>query len=213
MNTTEPMIYKGDKPFKRSARTHQSDFRTNFLKVPFDPDDKYGKYGAFLMPDDANAGLNFCEEFRQEILEGIKERYHRLTAKQHDGLFANMLRSEHIPWNVFIPMKQDINATTLVFNKILGVDEIDEVTDIRIEWAPDKTECLNDNTSFDAYIEYLHNGKTCGIGIEVKYTEEGYPFSGTTEFREVMENEQSKYAQVTKSCGWFIPEITNQPIR
>ena len=39
MNTTEPMIYKGDKPFKRSARTHQSDFRTNFLKVPFDPDD------------------------------------------------------------------------------------------------------------------------------------------------------------------------------
>jgi len=213
MNTTEPMIYKGDKPFKRSARTHQSDFRTNFLKVPFDPDDKYGKYGAFLMPDDANAGLNFCEEFRQEILEGIKERYHRLTAKQHDGLFANMLRSEHIPWNVFIPMKQDNNATTLVFNKILGVDEIDEVTDIRIEWAPDKTECLNDNTSFDAYIEYLHNGKTCGIGIEVKYTEEGYPFSGTTEFREVMENEQSKYAQVTKSCGWFIPEITNQPIR
>ena len=146
MNTTEPMIYKGDKPFKRSARTHQSDFRTNFLKVPFDPDDKYGKYGAFLMPDDANAGLNFCEEFRQEILEGIKERYHRLTAKQHDGLFANMLRSEHIPWNVFIPIKQDNNATTLVFNKILGVDEIDEVTDIRIEWAPDKTECLNDNT-------------------------------------------------------------------
>ena len=87
------------------------------------------------------------------------------------------------------------------------------MTDIRIEWAPDNTECLNDNTSFDAYIEYLHNGKTCGIGIEVKYTEEGYPFSGTTEFREVMENEQSKYAQVTKSCGWFIPEITNQPIR
>ena len=123
-----------------------------------------------------------------------------------------MLRSEHIPWNVFIPMAHDFNATAQVFNKILGVDEIDEVTDIRIEWAPDKTECLNDNTSFDAYIEYLHNGKTCGIGVEVKYTEEGYPF-GVKERREVMENEQSKYAQVTKSCGWFIPEITNQPIR
>ena len=212
MNTTEPKIYKGDKPFKRNARTHQSDFRTNFLRVPFDPDNKYGKYGAFLMPDDANAGLNFCEEFRQEILEGIQKRYPSLTATQHDGLYANMLRSEHIPWNVFIPMAHDFNATAQVFNKILGVDEIDEVTDIRIEWAPDKTKCLNDNTSFDAYIEYLHNGKTCGIGIEVKYTEEGYPF-GVKERREVMENEQSRYAQVTNSCGWFITEIANQPIR
>ena len=46
----------------------------------------------------------------------------------------------------------------------------------------------------------------------MKYTEEGYPY-GVKERREVMENEQSKYAQVTKSCGWFIPEITNQPIR
>lgn len=208
-----PLIYKGDRPFKRIARTHQSDFRTNYLKVPFDPKNKYGKYGAFLMPDDAKAGLNFCEDFRQEILRRIKRRYPSLTATQHDGLYANMLRSEHIPWNVFIPMGYDLNATALVFNKILGADEIDEVKDIQIEWAPDKTKCLNDNTSFDTYIKYLHKGMLCGIGIEVKYTEEGYPFSGITERREVMENEQSRYAQVTKSCGWFIPEITNHPIR
>ncbi len=211
-NATSPLIYKGDKPFKRIARTHQSDFRTNFLKVPFDPDNIYGKYGAFLMPNDANAGLNFCKDFRQEILDRIQKRYPRLTATQHDGLYANMLRSEHIPWNVFIPMAHDLSATAKVFNKILGADEIDEVTDIRIEWAPEKTKCLNDNTSFDTYIEYLHNGKTCGIGIEVKYTEEGYPF-GAKERREVMENEQSRYAQVTKSCGWFITEISNRPIR
>ena len=205
--------YKGDKTFKRIARTHQSDFRTNFLKVPFDPSNKYGKYGAFLMPDDSNAGLNFCEDFRQDILERIQKRFPSLTATQHDGLYANMLRSEHIPWNVFIPMAHNLNATAMVFNKILGIDEIDEVTDIRIEWAPPKkTEYLNDNTSFDAYIEYLHNGKTCGIGIEVKYTEEGYPF-GIKERREVMEIEKSRYAQVTKSCDWFITEISSRPIR
>ena len=213
MNTTEPKIYKGDKPFKRNARTHQSDFRANILRVPFDPDNKYGKYGAFLMPGDADAGLNFCEDFRQEILKRIERRYPSLTPRQYDGLYANMLRSEHIPWNVFIPMTHDVNATAQVFNRIIGVDEIDEVKKIRIEWAPDKTKCLNDKTSFDTYIEYLHDGKKCGIGIEVKYTEEGYPFSGKTEYREVMENEQSRYAQVTKSCGWFIPEIANRPIR
>lgn len=123
-----------------------------------------------------------------------------------------MLRSEHIPWNVFVPMMHEPCATAHLFNDILGTDEIDEVTDIRIEWAPDKTKCLNDNTSFDTYIEYLHDGKTCGIGIEVKYTEEGYPF-GVKERREVMENERSKDALVTKSSNWYIPEIANLPIR
>ena len=207
-----PMIYAGDKPYKRKARTHQSEFRTNILNASFDPQNKYGKYGAFLLPDDANAGLNFCGDFRQEILERIQRRYPRLTAIQHDGLYANMLRSEHIPWNVFVPMSHDLRATAKVFNDILKADEIEENTDISIEWAPDKARCLNDNTAFDTYIEYLHAGKACGIGIEVKYTEEGYPFGGK-ERREVMENEQSRYAQVTKSSGWFIPEITDHPIR
>ncbi len=207
-----PLIYNGDKPFKRKARTHQSNFRANILKVPFDPMNKFGKYGAFLMPEDAKKGLNFCDGFRQEIMEKIKERYPKLTAVQHDGLFANMLRSEHIPWNVFIPMTHDKKATAQVFNDILGSKEIDEVTDIRIEWAPERSKCLKDNTSFDTYIEYLHEGKKCGIGIEVKYTEEGYPF-GSVERLKVMEDEQSMYAQVTKSCGWFIPEITNHPLR
>lgn len=203
----KPLIYSGDKPFKRKARTHQSDFRENVLKVSFDPENRYGKYGAFLKPEDANKGLNFCDDFREEIKEKINDRFHSLTAIQHDGLYANMLRSEHIPWNMFVPMMHDYDATAKVFNDIIGTNEIDKVTNIRIEWAPkDKTLCLNDNTSFDTYIEYECKGKKCGIGIEVKYTEEGYPF-GKKERREVMENDNSRYAQITKACGWFIPEI------
>lgn len=211
-NAIPPLIYKGDKPFKREARTHQSDFRANVLNVPFDPKNKYGKYGAFLMPEDAIAGLNFYEGFRQEILQRIERRYPKLTASQHDGLYANMLRSEHIPWNLFVPMMHNHPATANVFKEVLGTDEIDEVTDIRIEWTPDKEKCLNDNTSFDTYIEFLHDGKKCGIGIEVKYTEEGYQF-GEKERKEVMENDNSRYAQVTKACGWFVPEIASHPIR
>ena len=203
----KPLIYSGDKPFKRKARTHQSDFRENVLKVSFDPANQYGKYGAFLKAEDANKGLNFCDDFREKIKEKINERFPHLTAIRHDGLYANMLRSEHIPWNVFVPMMDDFNATAKVFNDIIGTDEIDKVTDIKIEWAPeDKTLYLNDNTSFDTYIEYECKGKKCGIGIEVKYTEEGYPF-GKKERREVMENDNSRYAQITKACGWFIPEI------
>lgn len=207
-----PLKYSGDKLFKRNARKHQSDFRTNVLNAPFDSNHKFGKYGAFLMPEDAKNGKNFCEAFRPEILDCIKLRYPQLTITKRDELFANMLRSEHIPWNLFVPMMQDYKATAQVFNDILGNAEIDEITDIRIEWAPDKTVCMNDNTSFDTYIEYLNDGKKCGIGIEVKYTEEGYPF-GVKERKEVMEKDDSKYACITRSCGLFIPEIAEKPIR
>jgi len=205
-------IYKNDKPFKRAARSKQSWFREEYLKVGFDPSHKKGKYGAFLLPEDAEAGLNFFEGFRAEILRLIQERYHKLTGERHDELFANMLRSEHIPWNVFVPMRENFQAAAKVFNDIIGKPIIDEITDIRIEWAPDKKHCLNDNTSFDAYIEFKHDGQLGGIGVEVKYTEEGYPI-GKKEYSEVMENEQSQYALVTRNCGLFKQSIADKPIR
>ncbi len=203
---------KSDKLYKRAARSKQSWFREEYLKVGFDPSNQFGKYGAFLMPKDADAGLNFYEGFRSEILRQIDKRYPKLTNEQHDGLYANMLRSEHIPWNVFVPMKADLHTSAKVFNYIIGEPIVDEITDIRIEWAPEKAKCLNDNTSFDAYVEFKHNGQIGGIGIEVKYTEEGYHF-GKKEYHEVMEDEQSLYAIVTRNCGLFKQDIANKPIR
>ena len=205
-------IYKGDNAFKRAARSKQSWFRETYLKVGFDPTNRYGKYGAFLLPQDAEDGLNFYEGFRKEIRDAIRDRYPKLNKDKHDGLYANMLRSEHIPWNVFIPMKSDLKASAKVFNTILGVPVIDKIVDIHIEWAPNKVVCLNDGTSFDTYIEFMHHGNLCGIGIEVKYTEEGYPF-GKTEYREVMENDRSRYAEVTAECGLYKSEIASRPIR
>lgn len=203
---------KSDKPFKKAARSKQSLFREEYLKVGFDPSNRFGKYGAFLLPEDADAGLNFYEGFRSDILHLIRKRYPKLTTAQHAGLYANMLRSEHIPWNVFVPMKADLQAATKVFNDIIGEPLIDVITDIRIEWAPEKTKCLNDNTSFDAYIEFMHDGQLGGLGIEVKYTEEGYHFGGK-EREEVMEKELSQYAIITRSCGLYKEEIASKPIR
>ena len=203
---------KSDKPFKKAARTKQSLFREKYLKVGFDPSNRFGKYGAFLLPEDADAGLNFYEGFRSDILHLIRKRYPKLTTAQHAGLYANMLRSEHIPWNVFVPMKADLQAAAKVFNDILGEPLIDDITDIRIEWAPEKTKCLNDNTSFDAYIEFMHDGQIGGIGIEVKYTEEGYHF-GEKEHDEVMKNEQSQYAKITRNSSLYKEDIANMPIR
>lgn len=213
----EPMACKSDSDFKARCRERQSDFRRHVLQVPYDPNDRFGKYGAFLCKEDADAGLNFFEGFREEILQAIAERYPNMTASQHDGLFANMLRSEHIPWNVFFPMMYDLGKAKKVLNYIVSTrgmssDEIDEVLDIRIEWAPDKKMTLDDNTSFDVFVEYRHGNERGGLGIEVKFTEKGYPF-GKKEYHEVMENPQSRYARVTAQCPYFIDEVRNKAIK
>ena len=199
----------GEPAFKAHARKKQSLFRQMVLGIPYDPKHKFGKYGAFLMEPFASSGYNFCEVYRSYILNGIKERYGKLNAALHEGLMGNMLRSEHIPWNVFYPMNLDKQATVALLKEILKTDEIDNVTDIRIEWAPQKETTLDDNTSFDTYIEYMHNGKECGVGIEVKYTEEGYPF-GKLERKRVMEEEDSLYAIKTRQCGLYTNEISNR---
>lgn len=199
----------GEPAFKAHARKKQSLFRQMVLGIPYDPKHKFGKYGAFLMEPFASSGYNFCEVYRSYILNGIKERYGKLNAALHEGLMGNMLRSEHIPWNVFYPMNLDKQATVALLKEILKTDEIDNVTDIRIEWAPEKETALDDNTSFDTYIEYMYNWEKCGVGIEVKYTEEGYPF-GKLERKRVMEQEDSLYATKTRQCGLFINEISNR---
>lgn len=200
-----------DPAFKAHARKKQSLFRQMVLGVPYEPGHRFGKYGAFLMEPFASQGYNFCECYRSEILEGIRERFGKLNAALHEGLMGNMLRSEHIPWNVFYPMKSDLKATADLLKIVLGTEQIDEVTDIRIEWAPEKETALDDNTSFDTYIEYKYNGKKCGVGIEVKYTEEGYPI-GKLERVRVMEQQYSLYAIKTRQCGMYKEEMTHNPL-
>lgn len=197
--------------FKAHARKKQSLFRQMVLGIPYEPNHRFGKYGAFLMEPFASQGYNFCDVYRSEILEGINKRYGKLNAALHEGLMGNMLRSEHIPWNVFYPMKFDLEATKGLLMDLLGIKEIDTVTDIRIEWAPEKETALDDNTSFDTYIEYEYQGEKCGVGIEVKYTEQGYHF-GVLERKRVMEQEDSPYAIKTRRCGLYADEVANEPL-
>lgn len=50
-----------------------------------------------------------------------------------------MLRSEHIPFNFFVPLAHDFNYARDILNKFL-IGIIDSINVIRIEYAPDKQE-------------------------------------------------------------------------
>ena len=104
-------------------------------------------------------------------------------------------------------MEEDLNATAILFNEIMG-GGISKINRILIEYAgtADKSEYLNDGTSFDTFIEYVSfDGSIGGIGIEVKYTENGYPIGGKE--KQDIENTNGLYQQMTKKSHWYIPTL------
>lgn len=184
-------ICKSDDNFKRAARAHQFKFRDEILKVAYDAKNPE----VMLPPEVAKEGLIFYEGYRTSIK---KTKEFNTTA-----LFSNMLRSEHIPYNIFVPMKLDCLNTANLFNEIIG-GGIARISDIEIEFAgkKERSEYLSDGTSFDAYVKYEANdGRTGAIGIEVKYTEGGYRL-GKTE-GEAIQKTDGAYKLKTEQSGYF----------
>lgn len=191
--------------FKQAARSHQARFRESVLRV------EHGPHPHVLKEEDARKGLIFFEPFRKAIMEELEGK----GASGNRRMLANLLRSEHIPYNVFFPMREDLLGTARLFNEILGRDEIARINGIRIEFAPKPARrYLDDRTAFDAYIPYTdRNGRPCGIGIEVKYTEKGYPLkAGSRESRRVvlagesgtgLADTNGAYRQATDRCGYY----------
>lgn len=180
--------------FKRLARNHQIKFRNDVLKV------EHGDFETFLTSADALNGLIFYNGF--EIFEAAKVRYD-IHVKKNDELYANMLRSQHIPFNFFIPLSKDLDYAKAILSIFMG-GTIDKVFKILIEHAPDPKEALEDRTSFDVYVEYLHtDGTKAIIGIEVKYTEGAYKLiDGTREANRIADR-GSIYYSLTDRIGLY----------
>ena len=180
--------------FLRRARLHQSKFRAQVLNLTYD------SYGNYLTREDGESGNNFYKGFG--IFEAVKK-----YRKYNKPLYSNMLRSEHIPFNFFIPF--DLNKTfcTNVFNEFFG-GVIQTIERIEIEFAPKpKEKYLNDGTSFDAYIEYSRSDNSKGIiGIEVKYTEKEYKLEEKSKQERDIINKTSKYYTVTERCKVYTPD-------
>lgn len=199
MKSAQP--YQGDNEFRRLARAHQSDFRENVLHVDFDRSNPRAQYGNLLPEDAAKQGLIFYEGYRDYIMKAAKERYGKINGTAR---YANLLRSEHIPLNIFAPMELNLIGAGNLFNDIIS-GGITRIEGIHIEhprkYYPDKY--LKDKTSFDTFIHYkTSSGLRGGIGIEVKYTEVGYKI-GKKE-KDDMENTDHPYTKVTQACGYFL---------
>lgn len=189
--------YKPDDEFKRWARALQFAYRENVLH-------DFNEYRApqvLLSDENAKQGLIFYEGYRDLILS--KPKVGNVTTQ----LTANMLRSEHIPYNLFTPLETMPEIAAEIFGEIIDIS-INKILAIEIEYAgnKDKSHYLNDRTSFDAFVRCeACDGKIGGIGIEVKYTENGYPF-GEKEGKDIAGN-NPKYQEMTAKSGYFRPDL------
>jgi hypothetical protein len=183
--------YQFDDPFKVEARRHQSCYRANVLKVD------YLDYGNRLTDDDGSLLLNYYDGLA--VRQALRERY-PVYSRKRDG---DMLRSEHIPFNMLAPLADRPALTQLVVKEAFGL-ELREPFQVRIEWAPSPpTDYLDDLTSFDVYLQGRgRRGELVGIGIEVKYTERGYRI-GTREAARVRDR-KSTYWDTTRKSGQFL---------
>jgi hypothetical protein len=192
--------------FKKVARQHQINYREQNIST------EYKTHPTWLTDADGKSGKNFYD--RLSVFSVVQERYPNFNV----DLYSDMLRSEHIPFNLFAPFKHDLGFCKNVFNELLGgsiksiesESSIDNGDNIKIEFAPSpKENYLNDRTSFDAYIEYTHNDGSKGLlGIEVKYTEKEYKLKpGSTEEKTIA-NKSSRYYSISDDCGLYKPGST-----
>ncbi|MEI7902901.1 MAG: hypothetical protein WCK89_21865 [bacterium] len=88
----------------------------------------------------------------------------------------NLLSSQPLCFNLFVPLALDLNLATRLISALPSLGHIKRVTEVKLEYSPSpKSDYLNDGSSFDAWVEYERTDGSLGfIGIETKLTE---PFS------------------------------------
>lgn len=189
--------YRLDDHFKAAARLHQSRFRAEVLKV------EHAEYGNRLNDGDARALLNYYEALG--VREALRKRFPAYSQKRD----ADLLRSEHIPFNLLAPLAERPDLLGVVLAEAFEV-ELSPPFDVRFEWAPQPpASYLGDMTSFDVYVQGSGaDGERVGIGIEVKYTEQAYRI-GESESKRVAD-QQSTYWTTTRESSLFIEDGCGQ---
>ena len=110
------------------------------------------------------------EDVDKELL-AIKGR-DRLTDETR--LYTNLLSSQPLAFNIFLPLKWDTNVGNRVVKDLFPQLHIKKLVDIKMEYVPSdengkESRITRDRSCFDVYVEYENDsGELGGIGIEVK---------------------------------------------
>lgn len=194
---------KSDTRLQKRMRFHQSWWRECVIRRDFDSAHPKGKYGALLLEEDGEAGLNFLTAYSFDLALRTQKN------AEPERLLRNLLSSQAMAFNLFAPLQEHPELAVAAFEGIVGKRL--ESALVELEYAP-KNDHLNDNTSHDAaaFCTAL-DGEKIVVGIETKLTE---PFSQTA--YDSLENPlypdanvkvERKYRQVCRASDvWLDPD-------
>lgn len=211
--------------FKYRTKVHQSEFKKNILKIeddgciPMEVTNKKSLFANtklvcmphFLSKEDARVGKIYYEPYRKEILECIENELGGFDPMRE----GNMLRSDHIPLNIFVQMREDLEKTATLFNEFLTTSSIKSIEKITIEKSNDKTikdTYLEGNNSIDVRIDFIHNDGGKGIiGVEVEFTELSFMMK-EAERKTIFDNSEKPYQKVSEVSGYYKTDDIEQLI-
>lgn len=197
--------------FKKKAKKHQLNYFGKDKNQLLILNKKGRAQDHWLNDNYAKNGENFYYDY--DIFESVKTN--RNGKQDVPEWFYDTLRSQHIPFNLFIPLLLEKELAKATFNSLLSLS-ISKIENIYIEYPPTYLNPLKDKTSFDTYISYQNtNGNMGFIGIEVKYTEGAY--SPTATEKKMINDDSSDYYKFTKLSGNynedFIHKLKENPYR
>lgn len=167
-----------DPPFRSWFRLKQSVFREKMGWECGRGGSDRRPIGNYLAARYADQGENFLN---RDILTGVHTRLGLREPREvilKDRLFRNMLTSQTLCFNLFIPQMRDNALATKIWKALLP-SQVRVVTAVKIEHSPgrgDPAYGLGDHSAFDAYVEYTNlDGSHGKIAIETKYTDSFSP--------------------------------------
>ncbi|MCE4224937.1 hypothetical protein HCU64_14335 [Methylobacterium sp. C25] len=169
----------GDTRFRAAARFRQSLWREE-QGLPaglHQPDSNKGlssiTLGSKLQTADGDRGVNFISQAVHASVRHSLIMREEGACVNYERLHRNLLSSEPLNYNLFVPLLFNLDLATAVFRQILP-DFVHQVTDIRFETSPGRHEVryLRDGTAFDTAVSVVTpDGESATVFIEVKYSE------------------------------------------
>jgi hypothetical protein len=156
-------------------------------------------WGHWLTVLDGNRGFNFLPSLRQTILEAVFMRKAQGKGIDFKRTTRNMLSSQAMCFNFFVPLIQDRDFANKLMKSLIG--NFRKIEDIQIEYTPPNS-IFNDQTKIsgvdcDALMIYQNdqNEKTLAA-IETKYVEKEF---SKCSFRDKVKNPKCPHNTIIKS--------------
>jgi hypothetical protein len=158
--------------------------------------------GSRIEPSHARSTLsNFLTEGIRDVVRDAVLGAGRTEGQliQEDRLFANLLSSQPLCFNLFGELARDLELATRVFRE-LAPARVERVTSILFEHSPGRGDArfTGDRSAFDVFITYDSTSGAAGFfGIEVKYHEAlGDPAA----------SHRARYDELAASMGCFVSD-------